>query len=61
MSEDLSAKYFQDNKKRLQKKLLKDVLKKKKKKNNNMVVNDTNIYQRMKNKSWLNIEKSMTK
>ena len=29
----------------------------KKKREKNMVVNDTNIYQKMKNKSWLSIEK----
>ena len=31
--------------------------KEEKDKNNNMVVNDTKIYQKMKNKSFLNIEK----
>ena len=44
MSKNLSAKYYQENKERLQKKLVKDIkisLKKKKKKSNNMVVNDT--------------------
>ena len=44
MSETLSAKYYQENRKRLQKKLVKDIkifLKKKKKKSNNMVVNVT--------------------
>ena len=43
MSKDLSAKYYQENKERLQKKLVKDIeifLKKKKKKYNNMVVNE---------------------
>ena len=46
-----SAKYYQNNKERLQKNLVKDIkifLKKKKKKNDNMVVNDTKIYQKMK-------------
>ena len=41
MSKTLSAKYYQENKERLQKKLVKDIkifLKKKKKKSNNMVV-----------------------
>ena len=46
MSKDSSAKYCQNNKERLQKKLVRDIkvfLKKKKKKSNNMVVNDTKI------------------
>ena len=54
MSKDLSAKYYEDNKERLQKKLIKYIkvfLKKKKKRNNNMVVNDTKISQIMKSKS----------
>ena len=44
MSKNLRAKYYQENKERLQKKLAKDIrifLKKKKKKSNNMVVNIT--------------------
>ena len=55
----MSAKYHQDIKERLQIKLLKDikVFNKKKIKSNNMVVNDTNISQKMKNKSLLRIEK----
>ena len=64
MHKDSSAKYDQNNKERLQKKLMKDFkvfLKKKKKKSNNMVVNDTKIYQKIKNKSWLSIEKSIIK
>ena len=51
MSKNLSAKYYQENKERLQKKLLKDIkmfLKKKKKKSDNMVVNVTKISQMMK-------------
>ena len=60
MSEDSSAKYYQNIVERLQKekKLVKDIkvfLKKKKKKSDNMVVKDTKIYQKMK-KSWLSIE-----
>ena len=46
MSKNFSTKYYQDNKERLQKKLVKDIkifLKKKKKKRNNMVVNTTKI------------------
>ena len=62
MSKHLSAKYYQENKERLQKKLVKDIkifLKKKKKKRDNMVVNVTNISQKMKNKSLLSIEKNI--
>ena len=46
MSKNLSAKYYQENKERLQKKLLKDyqnLQKKKKTKSINMVVNVTKI------------------
>ena len=63
MSTNLSAKYYQENKERLQKKLAKKpkiFLKKKKKKSNNMVMNVTKISQKMKNKSLLNIEKNIT-
>ena len=63
MSKDSSANYYQDNKERLQKKLLKDIkvfLKKKKKKNDNMVVGNTKIYQKTENKSWLSIEKILS-
>ena len=45
MSKNLSAKYFQEKKERLQKKLVKDIkifLKKKKKKSDNMVANVEN-------------------
>ena len=47
-----STKYYQDNK--IQKKPLKNMkfyIKKKKEKSNNSVVNDTNIYPKMKNKN----------
>ena len=63
MSKDSSAKY-QNNKEILQKNLVKDIkvfLKKKKKTNGNMVVNDTKIYQMMKNKSLLSVEKNIIK
>ena len=46
MSKNLSAKYYQENKERLQKTLVKDIkifLTKKKKKSNNMVENGTKI------------------
>ena len=62
MSKTLSAKYYQENKERLQKKLVKDIkslLKKKKKKSDNMVVNVTKISIKMKNKSLLSIEKNI--
>ena len=40
---------------------IKDVLKKENKKSDNIVVNDTKIYQKVKNKSLLSIEKNVTK
>ena len=64
MSINSSGKYYQDNKERLQKKSVKNIkifLKTKKKKSNNMVMKDTNILQRMKNKSWFSGEKSIIK
>ena len=60
MSKTLSAKYYQENKERLQKKLAKDIkifLKKKREKSGKMVVNVTKISQKMKNKGLLSIEK----
>ena len=62
MSKNSSAKYYEENKERLQKKLVKDInifLKKKKKKSGNMVVNVTKISQKMKNKSLLSKEKNI--
>ena len=63
MFKNSSVKYYQDNKERLQKKLVKDikVFLKKKKKKNNMVVKDEKISQKIKNKSWLSIEKNIIK
>ena len=52
MSKTLSAKHYQENKERLQKKSLL-----KTKKSDNMVANVTKIFQKMKNKSLLSIEK----
>ena len=55
---------LQNNKERLQKKLVKDIkifTEEKNKKSNNKVVEDTKIYQKMKNKSLLSIEKNMIK
>ena len=65
MSKNLSAKYYQENKERLQeKKLVKDIkifLRKKKKKSDNTVRDNTKIYQKMKNKSLLSLEQNMIK
>ena len=61
-SKNLSVKYYQGNKKRLQKNFVKDIkisLKKKNKKSNNMVVNITKIFQKLKNKSLLSLEKNI--
>ena len=64
MSTTLSTKYYQENKYRLQKKLVKDIkifLKKKKKKSYNMVMNVKKISQKIKNKIFLSIEKNIIK
>ena len=64
MSKDPPAKYYENNKERIQKKLVKDMkvfLKMIKKKSNNMVVNDTKIYLNMKKKSLLSIIKNIIK
>ena len=64
MSKDSSTKYYCDNQKRLQKKLIKDIkpsLKKEKRKSEKMVVKDINIYKKRKNKCWLAIEKNTAK
>ena len=65
MSKDSPAKYYQNNKERLQKKAherYQSLSKEKKKKNdNNMVVNDTRTYQKMKVKNLLSIEKDIRK
>ena len=50
MFTNLSAKYYQENKERLQKKLIKIFLQKKKEKSNNMVVNVTKISEDEKQK-----------
>ena len=62
MSKSLSAKYYQKNKERLQKNLVKDVkirLKRKEKRSNNVVVNVIKIFQKMKNKILMSINKSI--
>ena len=58
MCKDSSAKYYQNNKARLQKRLMiSKISKTKKKTSSNMVVNNTKIYQKMKNKRLLGIKK----
>ena len=58
----LSAKYYQENKERLQKKALEryqNLSKEEKEKNHNMVVNVTKISQNMKKRNWLSIDKNI--
>ena len=60
MSENLSAKYYLDNKERLQRKPREkyySLSQEETQKSNNMVVSNTKIYRKMKNKSWFGIEK----
>ena len=62
MSKNLSARYYQENKERLRKKVVKDIKifsKKKKKKSGNVVVNVTKISQKMKSKRLLSVEKKI--
>ena len=62
MSQNLSAKSYQQNKEIPQKKLVQDFkifLKKKKKKSNSMAINYTKIYHKMKNKSLFSIEENI--
>ena len=62
MSTNLSAKYYQKNKERLQKKSCEryqNLSKEEKAESNNMVVNVTKISQKMKNKSLLRLEKNI--
>ena len=64
MSKTLSAKYYQENKERLQKKARKrycNLSKEEKEKSGNMVVSFKKISQKMKNKSLLSIEKNIIK
>ena len=55
MSKNLSAKYYQENKERLQIK----ACEKKVVVSNNMFVSNTEIFQMMKNKSLLSVEKNV--
>ena len=60
MSKNVSATYYQENKERLQKKLMKDIkifLKKKKKKSNNMITNVTKISWKIKKINCLSVKK----
>ena len=59
MTKNLSAKYYQGNKERLQKQK-KTKKSRKKRKSNNTVVSNTEMYQKMKNKNLLSIEKKIT-
>ena len=63
MSKDWSAKFYQKNKERLQKKKaceeIKVFVKNKKKKSNNVAIKETKIYRKMKNKILLSIEKNI--
>ena len=62
ISEDLA--YHENNKERQQKKLVKDIkvfLEIKKKKSNNMIMNNTKIYNKIKNRTLLSIEKNTVK
>ena len=60
ISKNVSAKYYQDKKERLQKNLVKDIkvfLRKEKEESNNLVEKDIKVYQNMNYKNWLSIEK----
>ena len=62
MSKYSSAKYYQNNKEKLQKKAserYQSPSKEEKEKTDSMVVNDTKVYQKMKNKSLLIVEKNI--
>ena len=62
MSKNLSSKYYQENKERLQKKACEryqNISEEEKEKRNNMVVNITKIYQKVKKTNWSSIEKNI--
>ena len=62
MSKNLSANYDKKNKERLQKKArarYQNLSKEEKEKSNNMVVDNTKIYHKIKNKSLLSIDKNI--
>ena len=59
MSKNFSAKYYQENKERIQKKAretCQNLFKKEKEKSDNIIMNVTKIFQNMKKLNWLNIE-----
>ena len=61
-SKNLSDNFYQENKERLRKKLVKDIktfLRKKGEKTDNIVVSNTKSYQKMRNKNLLSIEKTL--
>ena len=63
MSKSSSAKYYQENRKRVQKKAperYQYLSKEEKEKSDNMVMNVTKIFQKMKSKTLLSIEKNIT-
>ena len=63
MSKFLTAKYYQENIERLEKKLAKDIKnlsKQEKEKKNNMVTNIRKISKKIKNKNFLSIEQNIT-
>ena len=62
MSKNLSAKHYQENIERLQKRArerYQNLSKEKKKKSDNMVVNVPKISQKMKKINWLSVEKNI--
>ena len=62
MSKNLSTKYYQENKERLQNKAretYQELSKEEKEKSDNMVVNLTKVSQKIKNKGLLSIEKNI--
>ena len=63
MSKDWSGKCYQNNKEKLQTKLMTDqnLSKEEREKSHNVVVNDEKIFQKMKIKSLLSIEKNIIK
>ena len=64
MSKNLSAKYYQENKERMQKKShekCQNLSKEEKEKSNNMVVNDTKISQKMKKNKLVEYSKKYGK
>ena len=61
MSQCSSAKYYHDNYKKSCWKISKFFCRRERKKGNDMVMIYTQIYQKIKEKNWLSVEKSITK